>query len=280
VSGDVRSAETQVRADRVSRHRSSEHRRGRVRPRAGVRQYSGVQSHDRAVRSGAAGTSTVPTEDRTGVGLTVTLALMASALLQVALADGALVLSTTLLSLTVLAVPTMAATVFLQRLRKQQPVPPIWLVPAILGVAGLPVMINAAAPFWSGQTDPLEVTWLLCLRHFVLGLAAASVWPQYRRPAAGLSVFLTIFSLSMSSDHRVLFGLALYSLAGIWWLMTGYWNSLSGRIRASHSRGLPGQWLLVIPVIVLGVVLLLGVNHGDATTALRGFMPTSGGPQW
>jgi len=36
VSGDVRSAETQVRADRVSRHRSSEHRRGAVRPRAGA----------------------------------------------------------------------------------------------------------------------------------------------------------------------------------------------------------------------------------------------------
>jgi protein-glutamine gamma-glutamyltransferase len=208
------------------------------------------------------------------------LALIASGLLEAVLADGELVVSRYLIVLTVQSALVGAAIVVLRRIQVTRASVPVWLAPAILAASALPVLIGFAGSFWSVSPDPLEVVLLLCLRNFVLALAGASVWPQYRCAAAGLSVFLAIFSLSMSNDPCVLFGLGMYSLAGIWWLMTGYWGTLSGRLHASSSNGLPRRWLLVIPCAVLGTVLLTGLNHGDATTALRGFMPTSGGTQW
>jgi len=215
-----------------------------------------------------------------GVGLTALLALLASGLLEAVLADGEVVVSRFLIVLTVQSALVAAVIVVLRQIHAARSTAPVWLVPAILAASALPALIAVTGSLWSASPDSLEVVMLLCLRNFVLALAGASVWPQYRCAAAGLSVFLAIFSLSMSSDQRVLFGLAMYALAGIWWLMTSYWETLSGRLQASSSSGMPRRWLLVIPCAVLGVVLLTGLNHGDATTALRGFMPTSGGTQW
>lgn len=215
-----------------------------------------------------------------GCGLTCSLAVLSTVLLAVAEDDGQR--NFVAAGLPLLIQVTLVLTGLwwsYRRVRSGRPMPD-FILPGLIGLAALPWVQEAWAWFNTDRTRPFEMMMLASLRNLVLGMAAVSPWRRYQRPGAGLSVFLAIFATSLGHDRLLVLLLCVYAVLGIWWLMVSYWDTVREHMAAQVQRDLPRRWLIALPVLVLACVLLLSLNTRAATTALRGFMPTSGGTDW
>lgn len=143
--------------------------------------------------------------------------------------------------------------------------------------------------FWlGGEGFPLELQLLLGLRNLGLGLATCSYLPLCQRSACVVSLFLVLFSVTMS-DHpftRVL--LAMYTAAGSLWLLLTYWRGLrdvfaeavpSGvTLRQSRRSAFPWVGVTACLVLVAGMAALAGLGVSGRTLGiLAELLPTSGG---
>ena len=123
---------------------------------------------------------------------------------------------------------------------------------------------------------PLELWLLAWFRNGLLSLAALAQLADVRRLCTVLAVFLVIFASALSAQWWLQGWVLLFAVAGIWWLMGGYWDSLRGQLTATSATQLPLRWWLVLPVMIvaaLGVVPATGLQ----TRMLWGFVPSSGG---
>jgi hypothetical protein len=75
---------------------------------------------------------------------------------------------------------------------------------------------------------------------------------------------------------------AIYAVVGWLWLTGAYWDQLQGGFSATSSKRLPYAMLLTVSLLFVGLALSVGwiVSQSASTTALAGFMPSSGGTQW
>ena len=126
---------------------------------------------------------------------------------------------------------------------------------------------------------PLELLLLAYFRNGVLVLAAFSYRDDCQKMCCSLSTFLTIFASAVSSQLWLHGLVVVYAIAGIWWLMGSYWESLQGRLAATSKREMSRRWLIALPLIVVLMLVVLPVA-ATQTHALRGFMPSSGGTDW
>ncbi|MHC4878574.1 MAG: transglutaminase domain-containing protein [Planctomycetota bacterium] len=213
--------------------------------------------------------------------LTCGLGLLSALLLEVAASVGTPDVANIAGSMVVQGLLVLAAFVFFRRRASRGLPAPLSLVPILCGVALLPFAVELVARHMYHRGWTLELTLLSLLRNLVLGLCAASVWPRFQRLGASLSVLLAIFAASFGHDRALVFLLGLYSIAGVWWLTGSYWDSLRGHITAESAQSLPRRWFLLLPGLVVVLALMMSsAGRGAVTTALRGFMPTSGGTQW
>lgn len=215
---------------------------------------------------------------------TCALALLSSVLIEIAAADGQPAATRIAVSIGIQAVLVAAAHVGCRRwaqLRSSDAAPAEILIPVIIALGLLPFVIDAVARFGFQTGWAFELTLLAFIRNVVLALAAASVWPTYQRTATGLSVLLAIFASSVGNDRAMVVLLALYAVVGMWWLMGVYWGRLQNHLQASHERTLPRRWLVLVPVVVLGLALTIASQAPTQTTlAMAGISPTSGGTRW
>lgn len=130
---------------------------------------------------------------------------------------------------------------------------------------------------WLGVGHPLEVRLLGGLRNVSLGLAILGVGPRVQPTTCALSMFLALFASAISSDPLVHVLVATFTVTGILWLMSVYWESLRDRLQGETHRRMPRRGLLVLPIILAGVLLIVPVAGHYATTALPGFVGSSGG---
>ena len=213
--------------------------------------------------------------------LTCGLGLLSALLLEVAASNGPSDIPQMAGSLAVQAVLVLGAFLFFRRRAGRGLPAPLSLVPILCGVAALPFVAELVARHFFQRGWTLELTLLAFLRNLVLGCCAASVWPKFQRLGASLSVLLAMFSASFGDDRALVALLGAYVIAGVWWLTGSYWDNVRGHIAAESEQSLPRRWFFILPGgVVLLAMLMFGVGRGSATTALRGFMPTSGGTQW
>lgn len=220
----------------------------------------------------------IPRSSSAGVQrLTCVLGLLSSLLLEVAASEhlpnipaiaGRMAVQTVLV--------VIGFVLFRRRADRGLPAPQS-LVLILAAISAVPAIVEVVGREFFNRGWTVELTLLAFLRNLVLGLCAASTWPRYQRLGAALSVLLAIFAGSFGDDRSLVVLLSLYAVAGIWWLMGSYWDGLRDHITVESKQTLPGYWLIVLPVPVMAIVLLLAVDQGTATTALQGFMPSSGG---
>lgn len=220
----------------------------------------------------------------TGLGLqwlTCGLGLLAALMLEVASRHASLDVPEIASSMAIQTGLVLTAFALLRRqARRGQPVPLI-LIPLLLSLAILPFLVEFISRHLFGLGWTLELTLLAILRNVVLGLCAASAWPTVQRLAAAFSLLLAMLSVSLGQDRVLLILLGIYAVAGVWWLTANHWDRVRNHIAAESEQSLPRRWFVLLPAAVALLVLaLFGEGRNAATTALRGFMPTSGGTLW
>ncbi len=149
----------------------------------------------------------------------------------------------------------------------------------ILALAGIAFGLELAVRRATGDMWPLELLMLAGFRTAVLTLAIFAHEPQAQRSCCVLSTFLMIFASVVASQLWLQGLVILFAVIGIWWLMESYWNSLTHRLVATSSRGLPRQWMLLLPLLLAGCLLAIPLG-GESLRAMAGFMPSSGGTDW
>ena len=146
-------------------------------------------------------------------------------------------------------------------------------------IAVLPFVIDviqrAASPFGY----PFEVQIVLALRNLMIGLAAQRRDPRSLTFAALASGFLALYGFLWLLNRWTVTLVFVYAIIGMWWLMGTYWDRLSGCFVTRSERQIP--WKPVIGAVACGLIalvaslpLVVGKNY---TTALQGFLPSSGG---
>jgi transglutaminase-like putative cysteine protease len=153
-------------------------------------------------------------------------------------------------------------------------------IPIAFGASTLLLAGVLRAAGWYGE--PIELIMLAVFQNVVLGLAGFARRERCRRCAALSSVFLVLFATAMTSNRAAFVAAACYAIAGLWWLMGGYWDRLQETFAAASShRCVPARTaaILVTVLAALSIAAIVGAT-GTTTRALNGFMPASGGNRW
>lgn len=149
----------------------------------------------------------------------------------------------------------------------------------ILSLATAPFIAEILVRSAMNRMLPLELLLLAYFRNGVLALMAFSYRDDCQKMCCSLSTFLIIFASAVSSQLWLHGLVVIYAVAGIWWLMGSYWESLQGRMAQTSKREMSRRWLIALPLMVM--LMLVGLPVAATQThALRGFMPSSGGTDW
>ena len=139
-------------------------------------------------------------------------------------------------------------------------------------------VVQRANLLW-GQ--PFEIQLALALRNMMLGLVAKRTDPQAQQYGALASCFLALFSILWFMHLWTVVALIIYTIVGMWWLMGVYWDRLSGCFLTQEEIWIPWKPLAAAGLGVAGLLLLPQLANGrNFTTAIQGYLPSSGGTRW
>ena len=129
----------------------------------------------------------------------------------------------------------------------------------------------------SGQLFEGQVS--LALRNLMIACLAFQSEKRMANLSTLASLALMAFSVFMSVYWSVtIFGI-VYAVLGVGWLVTSYWDRISGKFpegtKSEIPRGAVGLAFTLAVLLAAVAIGIAGTNH--ATRALAGFMPSSGG---
>lgn len=220
-----------------------------------------------------------PRPGRASYRLACLLALLATLTLEVAAADGERPAWTIVLTVAIEAGITAVLGLLAWRFDPATDVAGKSRMIWILSLATAPFIAEILFRSAMNTMLPLELLLLAYFRNGVLALTAFSYRDDCQKMCCSLSTFLIIFASAVSSQLWLHGLVVIYAIAGIWWLMGTYWESLQGRLAPTSIREMSRRWLFALPLIVM--LMLVGLPVAATQThALRGFMPSSGGTDW
>ncbi|MEW4453552.1 transglutaminase-like domain-containing protein [Bremerella sp. JC817] len=119
----------------------------------------------------------------------------------------------------------------------------------------------------------------LALRNLMI----ASLPFRSERRIANLATLISLALMAVSVFMSVYWSVTIcgivYAVLGVGWLVTSYWNRISGRFpegtKSEIPRGAVGLAFCLAVSLAAAAIGIAGTNH--ATRALAGFMPSSGG---
>ena len=152
------------------------------------------------------------------------------------------------------------------------------VLPILVMVATLTLLCEPFQRFFSGQGHPFEILVMHSQSNLMLALAVCGFRLSFQRLAMAGAVFLTIFSCTISNAHGLLPLTIMFAMSCIVWLVASWWETVDRRLHSSERRRWPLLWLatgVCVPLLLLLATGVFGAN--TATTALEGFMPSSGG---
>lgn len=113
--------------------------------------------------------------------------------------------------------------------------------------------------------------------NLMLALAACGFRLSCQRLAALIAVFLVIFCCAISRSPAVIPLVGVFAVLSVVWLGLGWWSDVQRRLLPGEqqTRLRPVRLLLLSPLLLL--LLLFASGSDPAVSALRGFLPGSGG---
>ena len=150
---------------------------------------------------------------------------------------------------------------------------PFFIVLAVLPFLPIPLSLSES------PSMPLELKMLSAFRNLGLAMATMSMRPLFLRLAGLISLFLVLFSASLSQENWTGLIIGCYSGLGGLWLMLVYWQGLPG---ASGARKLVFPWTAVLLLVLVlgGIGAAVTFGTRESTRILWELMPTSGGTTW
>ena len=152
------------------------------------------------------------------------------------------------------------------------------VTPMLIVVASLSLICEPIQRTLLGTGHSFEILIMHCNCNLLLALAVCGFRMSFQRLAALIAVFLTIFCCTISSAPGLIPLVILFSIAAIAWLVAAWWETVDRRIVEPEQKRMPLRWLAIgvaMPLLILVTADSFGSN--TVTTALRGFMPSSGG---
>jgi len=149
--------------------------------------------------------------------------------------------------------------------------------PILVMVVTLTLLCEPFQRFFLGHGHPFEVMVMHSQSNLMLALAVCGFRITFQRLAMLIAVFLTIFSCTISNASGLLPLTILFAIGCMVWLVASWWETVDRRLLSSERRR-PLLWLATgvgVPLLLLLTTAAFGAN--TVTTALKGFMPSSGG---
>jgi hypothetical protein len=159
---------------------------------------------------------------------------------------------------------------------------PLFVV-ACVAYVGLPWCRKWIQSQWmGGEGEATELVWLAMLQYAALWQSAFAWNSRHEWVSFLLSCFIVIFSLASSDRSGMVLLVAVFGVMAAWWLMSQYWKGFASGGISNQSVPLTRLRFFALAVVASFTCLLgtLVLAVKTSTTALDGFMPTSGGNQW
>lgn len=208
--------------------------------------------------------------------MTVLLSLLASLIFVLADADRGRSSESLWIQIAVEVAATAGFT-FMVRRRISLMIDGPLIIPLLLIVVMLSLLWE---PFqrWFFQTGrPFETMVMNSQKALMLATAVFGYRLACQRLSVIIGVALAIFCAAVSSEYRVQWLIAIYGFAVVSWMIASHWDTLRSRLIAGETRRLPLRWLIIGPSIPLLMLLASADGGNRAITAMRGFLPGSGG---
>ncbi len=150
--------------------------------------------------------------------------------------------------------------------------------PILIMVVTLTLLCDPFQRFFLGHGHPLEVLVMHSQSNLMLALAVCGFRIGFQRLAMLIAVFLTIFSCTISNATGLLPLTIAFSIGCLIWLVAAWWETVHRRLVNTDHQRRPLVWLgTAIAVPLLLMLTAVGFGANTVTTALQGFMPSSGG---
>lgn len=208
--------------------------------------------------------------------LTVVLALAASLIFVLTDADGGR--SSTSLWIQI-AIEIAAAVGFTWRVRRRVTAmngTPM-IMPLLLIIVFTSLLWEPFQRFLLLTGRPFEMMVMHSQKNLMLAAAVLGCWAGYQRLSILIGVALAIFCAAICREHRIQWLISIYGFAVVSWMIASYWDTLRSRLIAGETRRIPLRWLIIGPSIPLLMLLASASGSQSVITAMRGFLPGSGG---
>ncbi|MEQ9406537.1 MAG: transglutaminase-like domain-containing protein [Fuerstiella sp.] len=164
------------------------------------------------------------------------------------------------------------------RMRAKLPHDLSMVQPILVMVVTLTLLCEPFQRFLLGHGHPFEVLVMHSQCNLMLALAVCGFRITFQRLAVLIAVFLTIFSCTISNAAGLLPLTILFAIGCLAWLVAAWWETVDRRLVKTDRRRPPLVWLgTAVAVPLLLMLAAAGVGANTVTTALTGFMPSSGG---
>ena len=124
---------------------------------------------------------------------------------------------------------------------------------------------------------PFEMMVMHSQKNLMLAAAVFGCWASYQRLSILIGVALAIFLAAICREHRIQWLIAIYGFAVVSWMIASHWDTLRSRLIAGETRRFPLRWLIIGSSIPLLMLLASANGSQSVITAMRGFLPGSGG---
>ncbi len=152
------------------------------------------------------------------------------------------------------------------------------IMPLLVMVVTLSLLCEPIQRLLLGHGHAFEILVMHSQSNLMLALTVCGFRLRFQRLAMLLSVFLTIFSCTISNANGLIPLTLFFCVACVTWLVLSWWETVDCRLVEHNRRRRPVLWMA--GCVVVGMMLLLpslGFGNNTLTTALKGFMPSSGG---
>ncbi|MEZ6130081.1 MAG: transglutaminase-like domain-containing protein [Planctomycetaceae bacterium] len=150
--------------------------------------------------------------------------------------------------------------------------------PILVMVVTLTLLCEPFQRFFLEHGHPFEVLVMHSQSNLMLALAVCGFRITFQRLAMLIAVFLTIFSCTISNASGLLPLTILFAIGCLVWLVASWWETVDRRLMKNDHGRRPLVWLgTAVSVPLLLMLTAAGFGANTVTTALKGFMPSSGG---
>ena len=152
------------------------------------------------------------------------------------------------------------------------------IMPALVMIVVMSLICEPVQRLLFDHGHAFEILVMHSQCNLMLALAVCGFRVSFQRLTVVIAVFLTLFSCTISNAPGLLPLTAFFAAACLAWLVVGWWETVDRRLLPTERRRIPGLRLAALAGIPLLLLLTsAGFGANTVTTALRGFLPGSGG---